>query len=153
MYWRMTEAPHKPRCPIEGCDRPIWCKGYCSLHFKRGQRSGDPTQALGRGNPGRPRGIRKLEGRHVTEGGYVRIRIFKEDGRTEWILEHRFIMSRKLGRDLYEDESVHHKNGNKEDNAEDNLELWLKPQPTGIKVEDAVKWAHEILGRYEQRAA
>lgn len=31
------------------------------------------------------------------------------------------------------------------DNRIENLELWVKPQPTGIRVSDAVKWAQEVL--------
>jgi hypothetical protein len=29
------------------------------------------------------------------------------------------------------------------------LELWVRPQPAGIRVRDAVAWAREILQRYE----
>ena len=31
------------RCQVEGCDRKYLCKGYCSLHYDRARRSGDPT--------------------------------------------------------------------------------------------------------------
>lgn len=34
------------------------------------------------------------------------------------------------------------------DNRLENLELWTKPHPTGVRVEDAVAWAQEILERY-----
>ena len=33
-----------------------------------------------------------------------------------------------------------------------NLELWIKPQPAGIRVSDAIAWAKEILDRYEDQA-
>jgi len=37
----------------------------------------------------------------------------------------------------------------KDDNRAENLELWVRPQPTGIRAADAVLWAREILERYE----
>jgi len=30
-----------------------------------------------------------------------------------------------------------------------NLELWVRPQPSGARGQDAVEWAREILQRYE----
>jgi hypothetical protein len=59
-------------------------------------------------------------------------------------------MEEYLGRHLLPDESVHHLNGVRDDNRIDNLELWVRPQPTGIRVSDAVAWAREILARYEE---
>ncbi len=58
-------------------------------------------------------------------------------------------MEAMLGRYLLPGENVHHRNGVPSDNQPENLELWVKPQPPGCRVEDAIAWAREILARYE----
>jgi hypothetical protein len=65
-----------------------------------------------------------------------------------YVFEHILIMEEMLGRPLENDENVHHRNGVREDNRPENLELWVRPQPSGIRVEDAIAWAKMILERY-----
>lgn len=90
-----------------------------------------------------------VEGRTTDSSGYAHTYLPLHpraiNGR---VREHIVVMEKKIGRLLLSGENVHHINGVRDDNRPENLELWTRPQPTGIRAEDASMHALETLRAY-----
>jgi HNH endonuclease len=122
-------------CVIENCDNlRQHADGLCPMHYQR-KKAGRPMLA--------PKLIRG--GGWIDEHGYRKVRV---NGKIT--TEHRLVMERMLGRPLHPWENVHHKNGMKSDNRPENLELWVKSQPSGARAEDLVAW---VMDTYPELAA
>lgn len=140
-----SSPPPSRWCSVEGCDKRHRAMGYCSTHYQRARYHGSPH-------------LTAADLRREANGGkipkrYREVRIgYREvDGQRKPVrrLEHRVVMERVLGRPLLPEENVHHLNGDRFDNRPENLELWVKSQPCGQRVQDLVRWARLILTRYE----
>jgi hypothetical protein len=91
---------------------------------------------------------RSCQHKSLNKGGYVHrgYRYIHIDKAA--VLEHRHVMEKEIGRKLFADETVHHIDGNTENNAPSNLELWSSRHPKGQRVEDKIIFARDILSRY-----
>lgn len=92
-----------------------------------------------------------VTGRKVDSQGYVSLHrpdhpAARCDG---WVFEHRIVMEQHIGRLLHQQETVHHRNGIKTDNRIENLELWTKKHPSGVRAADLVSFAREVLQDYD----
>lgn len=90
------------------------------------------------------------KGGRSKKNGYVRIWQPNSAKSRTYVLEHILVMEKHLGRKLCGKETVHHKNGIRDDNRIENLELWASRHPGGQRVSDLVVWAKEILQRHDR---
>lgn len=127
-------------CAHEQCDQDAKRRDWCEVHYRQHLRNGYTKLARETTNLGWS----------INPSGYVVVKKpgHSEVGATGWGLEHRVVMSDHLGRPLWPDENVHHKNGDRTDNRVENLELWSRRQPPGQRVVDKLAWAREIIERY-----
>jgi HNH endonuclease len=139
-------------CRVERCDRVAIARGYCSPHYRRVLARGDPEahDPIGKHWRPDPRAGRPIGRRFPNSDGYIRVWDPEHPNAAAdgWVLEHRRVMAGLLGRPLYDDELVHHRDGDRSNNDPENLELCLRRQPPGQRVADLLPWATSIIQRY-----
>lgn len=117
-------------------------KRIAKFRSRRKSRGQDPDAPL----------MKKKNGDgHLDRNGYMQVTKLghpNATSKTGRIGEHTLVMSEHLGRPLTKNESVHHKNGIRNDNRLDNLELWHKGQPAGQRLEEKISWALQFLSEY-----
>lgn len=79
--------------------------------------------------------ILKPEHPNANKSGYVR--------------EHVYVMSKHMGRAMHKGETVHHKDGNRENNDISNLELWTSNHQPGQRISDLIESAWKIIDKYD----
>lgn len=136
----IVAAPRLPKgtlCATDGCNQVQIAKGFCATCYSRARKNGIDEE-------GRPRRVRRPNGSgHIDSYGYL---IVRHNGESR--SQHRVVMEAHLGRPLLPNETVHHKNGVRDDNRLENLELKSSSHGRGQTVEDLVAHAEEVLRRY-----
>ena len=125
---------------LKEADRTVQCK-QCGVDFLRphGKKQTYCSRSCSLTNRNRKGAVVKPEGStHKHAAGYIVQKVG-----SEWPMQHRLVMETKLGRKLEPHERVHHKNGKRDDNRPENLELWTgvgasKKDPHGIRMVDKV---------------
>lgn len=92
-------------CSVAGCKAISHARGFCSSHYSKLKRHGNPLMSL-----------RNKKGTGTLSRGY---RLIQVDGKRKF--EHVVIAEKVLGKKLPSKAAVHHVNGIKDDNRNSNL--------------------------------
>jgi hypothetical protein len=145
-WWYKTGNASRTRAYLFVCKK-CHCRYLASI-FHKGKSKGFCSRGCGssawhKANPDRfkrDNSKRWKGGRRASPRGYVAIYCPGHPsikyGTRKYVLEHRLVMEKHLGRFLEANEFVHHKNGVRDDNRIENLELWVTGHPSGQRVNE-----------------
>lgn len=141
---RDMDAPFQKKdpkrgCKWKGCTKKHYARSMCNSHYSQWCKGKSLTDLKWKWG---------VVNWAINKDGYLIRYVRDEDGKKIHQSQHRLVMESHLGRPLAGDENVHHKNGVRDDNRIENLELWTTMQPSGKRVVDMVIFAKEILKRY-----
>lgn len=96
--------------------------------------------------------IKNRRKKYKTKTGYIKIYAPNHPNcdRNEYVLEHVLVMSKLLGRPIKKGETIHHRNGIRDDNKEENLELWTHSHPHGQRVKDVYEFCLKYINKYKE---
>jgi HNH endonuclease len=95
----------RQNCSINDCNRGVWARGWCGLHYQRWRKRGDPNILL-----------QAPDGTGCVSLGYRKLQV-----QGKRIQEHVLIAEKALGKSLPPKAEVHHVNGDGLDNRNSNL--------------------------------
>lgn len=121
-YWRSMEVDHSTVCPICGITfNKVANQKYCSRKCQGIAKRGKPHICTN--------GISK------DRQGYVREYI-----NGKYVMQHRLVVEKAIGRKLRDDEVVHHKDRNKGNNSIENLEIMSSSDHTKTHSDELHKY-------------
>lgn len=130
-------------CTVTQCQRPTRSRGYCSMHYQRVQKHGHPGSA---GPLDRSGDLNANWRGGIAAGPNRRYRrAYAPDhpyAVGQYVLEHRLVMERHLGRLLRPDEVIHHINGDTRDNRVENLEVMQQSAHAALHFRSEVAHGH-----------
>lgn len=158
----ICKADHELKSKKTG--KPLkYCSNKCSVKKGHFNRYNDPSKRKEHSEKEKIRywkknGIKTKDDLKVSQKGVGCLtkhgyrKITKKGHPNAWksgeMFEHVFVMSEHIERALVKGETVHHKNGIRDDNRIENLELWHRSQPPGQRLTEKIEWCKEFLAIY-----